>query len=114
MLGKEIKTFELLVKDADKTAANFNEQLKEKTHFIKRLNAKLDRRISRLNMLINRSDIILSHTVSTDATDNIADKDLSSRQTEIMNLAKNGYSIEDIAQKLSIQRGEVTLVLKIK
>jgi len=37
-----------------------------------------------------------------------------SRHAEIMQLDKKGYSIEEIAQKLSIQRGEVTLVLNMK
>ena len=113
-MGKEVETFETLIKDADKMAAQFNKELEEKYHFINKLNDKLDKRIDSLKLLINRSDIILSHSTAANSTGTIADNELVSHQKEILNLAKQGLSEEEIAQKLSIQRGEVTLVLNMK
>jgi peptidoglycan hydrolase CwlO-like protein len=113
-LGKEIETFESLIKDTDQMVLQFNKQIQEKHHFIDNLNAKLDKRISGLKMLINRADILLSQSNVSGSTDNSTERDLNSHQTAIMNLARQGFSTEEIAQKLSIQRGEVTLVLNMK
>jgi DNA-binding NarL/FixJ family response regulator len=113
-LGKEINIFESLVKDADNTAGQFNKQLKEKQHIINKLNDTLDKRISSLKMLINRSDIVLSNHDPDMTTEKNGARKNHSRHAEIMQLDEKGYSIEEIAQKLSIQRGEVTLVLKMK
>jgi len=113
-LGKEINVFESLVKDADYTAGQFNKQLKEKHHIINKLNDRLDKRISSLKMLINRSDIVLSNHDAAMTAEETGGQKNHSRHAEIMQLDKKGYSIEEIAQKLSIQRGEVTLVLNMK
>ena len=113
-LGKEINVFEALVKDADNTAGQFNKQLKEKHHIINKLNDRLDKRISSLKMLINRSDIVLSDHDAAMTAEETGRRKNHSRHAEIMQLDKKGYSIEEIAQKLSIQRGEVTLVLNMK
>lgn len=113
-LGKEINVFESLVKDADNTAGQFNKQLKEKHHIINKLNDRLDKRISSLKMLINRSDIVLSNHDAAMTAEKTGGRKNHSRHAEIMQLDKKGYSIEEIAQKLSIQRGEVTLVLNMK
>jgi peptidoglycan hydrolase CwlO-like protein len=113
-LGKEIETFESLIKDTDQMVLQFNKQLEEKHHFIDTLSAKLDKRISGLKLLINRADILLSNADRPETTDSNAENNLNSHQTAIMNLSRQGFSTQEIAQKLSIQRGEVTLVLNMK
>jgi len=113
-LSEEIGTFEALVREADNTAAQFNKQLQEKHQTIKTLNDRLDKRIHSLNLLVNRADAAISRYTSPPEEEHPAGSGTGSRQTAIRELANKGFSIEEIARKLSIQRGEVTLVLNMK
>lgn len=112
-LDEELKTFEALVREADNTAEQFKKQLQEKHKAVNELNARLDKRIHSLNILINRADAAVSRYAAPPVEDNSASPGGGYRQAEILKLAENGYSIEDIASRLSIQRGEVTLVLNM-
>ncbi len=112
VLEKEIKVFESLIKDADKMAGQFTEQLKAKYQFVKKMNDQLDKRIASLNILLNRSDIILSSV--KELPENKRTGPAASRQNEILALAQKGYDTEKIAGKLSIAKGEVMLVLNLK
>jgi len=110
---KVVKVFESILTDADKTAGQFKEQLEEKHHLIKRLNEQLDKRIVSLNMLLNRADVLLSHgRQSAEVNDNPVS--LNRQQTEVIELAKEGHRLEEIANMLSIPKGEVKLVLDLK
>ena len=110
---KVVKVFESILADADKIAEQFKEQLEEKHHLIKRLNEQLDKRIVSLNMLLNRADILLSHgRQSAEVNDNPVS--LNRQQTEVIELAKEGHRVEEIANMLSIPKGEVSLVLDLK
>jgi len=111
--SKVVKVFESILTDADKIAEQFKEQLEEKHHLIKRLNEQLDKRIVSLNMLLNRADILLSHgRQSAEVNDNPVS--LNRQQTEVIELAKEGHRVEEIANMLSIPKGEVKLVLDLK
>ncbi len=113
LLMDEIETFEALIRDSGETAGQFNQQLKNKVAFIKTLNQKLDKRISSLNLLLNRSNIMLSDYAKPAQADRTQDKNAQTRRQEILTLAKNGFKIETIARKLSIPRGEVMLTLNM-
>ena len=112
--NKVAKIFESLLTDADKIAGQFKEQLEEKHSLIKRLNEQLDNRIISLNVLLNRADILLS-SHGKEAADIKEDPiSLNSQPAEIMGLAKEGHGVEEIANMLSIPKGEVKLVLDLK
>lgn len=113
LLDNEIKTFESLIRDSDETAGQFNEQLKDKKQLIEKLNKKLDKRISSLKVLLSRSDILLSESSTQNGSDDAIDKKQVSRRHDILNLAKDGKQIGEIAQKLSIPHGEVLLTLNM-
>lgn len=114
-LSEEIMTFEALVREADNTAVQFNKQLQDKQQAVKNLTESLDRRIHSLSLLVNRADAAFSrYTPPSAEEEHPAGPGTGSRQTAILELTKKGFSIEDIARKLSIQRGEVTLVLNMK
>jgi len=113
-LSEEIMTFEALVRESDHAAVQFNKQLQEKHQAVKTLNDRLDKRIHSLNLLVNRADAAISRYTSPPGEDHPAGAGADSRQTAIRELTKKGFSIEEIARKLSIQRGEVTLVLNMK
>jgi len=111
---KVAKIFESLLTDADKVTGRFKEQLEEKHHLIRSLNEQLDKRIISLNVLLNRADVLLSSHGKKAAEGNDNTVSLSSQQTEILGLAKEGYGVEEIANTLSIPKGEVKLVLNLK
>jgi len=113
LLLDEIETFEALIRDSGDTAGQFNRQLQKKVAFIKKLNQKLDKRINSLNLLLNRSNIVLSEYAKR--TDGLVpnDTDKNARRKEILKLAQNGHQVEAIATKLSIPRGEVMLTLNM-
>jgi hypothetical protein len=109
---KETQIFESLIKDAGKMEGQFVNQLKAKSQLVNELNEQLDSRIDSLNVLLNRSSVLLS---SYDDPEN-SDKGLmesSSRRSEILALAADGHDITEISKKLSIPKGEVTLILNM-
>jgi DNA-binding NarL/FixJ family response regulator len=113
-LSEEINTFESLVREADNTAAQFNRQLHEKHRTIELLNNKLDKRIHSLNLLVGRADAAISRYTSPPVENSHNGNHTGSRQAEILALSQKGLGVEEIAQKLSIQRGEVTLILNMQ
>ena len=113
-LSEEINTFESLVREADNTAEQFNRQLQEKHRTIELLNNKLDKRIHSLNLLVGRADAAISRYTTPPTETGHNGNHAGSRQAEILALSEKGLGVEEIAQKLSIQRGEVTLVLNLQ
>lgn len=105
-----IGVLEPWLKEADSTAKTFERQLKEKNGLIKELNEKLDSRIISLNLLLNRSEAYLSP-----GTRNAAESGhVYDQQASIVGLYEQGLSAEAIAEKLSMPRGEVELVIDLK
>ena len=113
ILEKETQLFESVIKDADKMEKIFTEKIKEKYHFVNKLNEQLDRRIESLNILMNRSSIILSSQNNHEKTDKGLTESISSKKHEILQLAGDGCDVEEITHKLSLPKGEVMLVLNL-
>jgi hypothetical protein len=112
-LEKAVQVFESLVVEADKTAQQLTDQLKEKHSLIKSLNEQLDKRILSLNVLLNRAEVLLSrHRRNAYFQTNPVDHE--SHKGSIIALAKKGYKAEHIAEKLAIPKAEVKLVLDVK
>lgn len=105
--------YESLLIDAKDVSGEFNEQLKEKHHLIKKLNEKLDEKIMSLNVLLSRVDSVLSNHLDSEDTKNDP-VSFNSQEEEIIKLASQGCDCENIAHTLSIQKGEVMLVLDIR
>jgi hypothetical protein len=111
---KPTKVFESLLIDAEKMAEQFRGQLEEKQRLIQSLNEQLDKRIISLNIILNRSDVLLSSTGEGGVESNKNSTTIDGQQTEIIKLAKEGQSAEKIAETLSVPQGEVRLVLDLK
>ena len=111
---KVVKIFDSLLTDADKIAGQFKKQLEEKHNLIERLNEQLDKRIISLKVLLNRADVFLSSHGKEAADLNGTLVSLNSQQTGIIELAKEGHRVEEIANILSIPKGEVKLFLDLK
>ncbi len=114
VFDKAVKLLESLLGDADKLAQQFNDQLEEKHRLIKQLNEQLDNRINGLTMLLQRADTILSLPSQGAADSQGTLHSLNTQAQEIMGLAKSGCRLEEIAERLSITKEEVKLVLDLR
>lgn len=107
-----ISLFESLLGDADKVSGQFKEQIRMKYNLIKKLSVQLDSRLERMNVMLNRADILLAEDKEISKADKPAGI-FSRRQNEIVELAGKGCSVEEIANRLLIPKGEVKLVLDL-
>lgn len=96
--------------DAEKTAATFDRQIREKQTLIKAINEKLDARIISLNLLLKRSEGHISPgAISSKEKPHVYDQ-----QQAILDLYETGLDNESISKKLSMPKGEVDLVINLK
>jgi DNA-binding NarL/FixJ family response regulator len=110
-LNKGLDKYESMLCDAVRISEQFKDQLEEKKHMIKMLNQHLEKRITSLNMMLNRTDVLLFHNRQYD---NLDRGSLDNQKKQILKLEKQGHSSEQIADTLSITREEVMLVLDLK
>jgi transcriptional regulator len=108
------QVLEPLLKEAEKVAGQFEAQLKQKQHLIRRLNEHLDNRIISLNLLLSRAEVCLaSHDNESKETDR-PQRHVYDLQQEIIALGAKGLDSQEIANRMGISKGEVTLVLELK
>ncbi|MBU2621901.1 MAG: hypothetical protein KKD92_06245 [Proteobacteria bacterium] len=107
-----IKLFESMLGDADEVSEQFQEQIRIKYSLIKKLSEQLDSRIDRLNILLNRVGILLSDNEAAPLSNPPAGS-IIHRQNEILELAEKGCSVEEIADRLLISKGEIKLILDL-
>jgi DNA-binding NarL/FixJ family response regulator len=110
-LNQRLDKYKLMLCDADRISEQFKEQLEEKKHMIKMLNQHLDKRITSLNMMLNRTDALIFQNKQYN---NVDRNFFNHHEKEILKLEKQGHSLEQIADTLSISREEVMLVLDLK
>jgi hypothetical protein len=111
---KAVTILESLLTDADKLAQQFDDQLEEKHRLIKKLNEQLDSRINGLTMLLQRTDTMLSSPLQGVADSQGTLHSLNTQAQEIMGLANSGYGLKEIAERLSIPKEEVKLILDLR
>lgn len=121
---KIIAMLEPLVRDAEKAADQFEQQIREKKHLAARLNDTLDSRIISLNLLLARAEALLNYplpdrgsaasAISQGQTDRGFHPNVIDQQQQILDLHNQGQEIETIARSLSIPKGEVRLVISLK
>ena len=113
-LEKEIGLFESLIADSEKAADHFRAQLEAKHLLIKSLEQKLDSKIAGLNLLLNRADGLLSSYGKEDVLFTSTSAITDTHRSAILSLAQEGCKPEEIADKLSLSKGEVKLLLDLK
>jgi hypothetical protein len=101
---------EPLIKETETVAKSFEAQLKEKKVLIHRLNEDLDSRIISMNLLLNRAKAYMDGESGKSA----ATGQIYKQQEAILALYGQKYDVEAIAQKLSMPKGEVELVIDLK
>jgi len=111
--NKDVVMFESVMKDADRIAEEFDSQLKEKSRLVKELVEQLDSKLSRINMMLNRAESILAQPAKEWKAPSEASSELFDRHRKIIDLSRNGRNVEEIADILSVPKGEVQLVLQM-
>jgi hypothetical protein len=112
LLNDGVKIFESLLKDADHLSDQFKKQLEEKKCLLKRLDDQLGKKITSLNVFLNRSEALLSgHQRKKENHDTPLTH--SRPERKILKLSKEGCDIENIAGTLLMPKEEVKLVLDL-
>lgn len=108
------QALEPLLKEAEKVAGQFDAQLREKQRLVKRLNEHLDSRIISLNLLVNRAEVCLASHEKGSWQEKKGHRHVYDLQEEIIALGEKGFAPQEIADRIGISKGEVTLVLELK
>jgi len=116
-----------LVNEAKDAAASFDSQIREKRGLIKHLNDALDSRIININLLLSRAETLHEKLENQQKKfqENPPAQSFSSsmpsggtalvdQQNQIIELYFQKMDVDTIAQKLSLPKGEVQLVIELK
>jgi len=115
---------EPLVTESRKAASDFDEQIREKRKLSRDLNDALDTRIISINLLLSRADSVQKKLEERQVTTQQSAPALTfppfrasnvlDQQNQIIDLYHQRQDVDTIAQKLSIPKGEVQLVIDLK
>lgn len=111
-----MELLEPLVKESRKAAISFDEQIKEKKRLLKELNDALDSRIISINLLLSRADALQKKLEERKNKFNLESSSTAvlDQQNQIIEMFQQNFNIDAIAQRLSIPKGEVQLVIDLK
>lgn len=111
-----ISLLEPLVEESNKAATSFDRQIKEKKRLIKELNDALDSRIISINLLLSRADALQKKLKEKKNQFNseFSSTAVLDQQNQIIEMYDQDFNIDSIAQRLSIPKGEVQLVIDLK
>jgi len=112
-LNSKLKMYESFLTDADNTSVKFKGMLQEKKDIIKKLDEQLEKRIKSLNTLLNRTDALLFKHRQNNQDGDVHQDSLKNHTKKIVELAKEGFDLDYIAESLAIPKEEVTLVLDL-
>jgi cytochrome oxidase Cu insertion factor (SCO1/SenC/PrrC family) len=111
-----IELLEPLVTESKEAAISFGKQIKEKKRLIKELNDALDSRIISINLLLSRSDALQKKLEERQRQPIVNSSSIAvlDQQNQIIKMYDQHFDIDTIAQRLSIPKGEVQLVIDLK
>ncbi|MFH1091376.1 MAG: hypothetical protein V1742_07390 [Pseudomonadota bacterium] len=118
VVPEEIKApMERFIKVSERLSAAFTETLRQKKDLSVSLLLKLERKINELNQLLERAEQDLSQARSSPAP--TADTEKSNpaapeNRALVIRLADQGLSMEEIARRSRLHRGEVELILDLE
>lgn len=112
-LRKGLKACESILTDMDNMAVKFKTMLQEKKDIISTVNEQLDQRITSLNAMLNRADVLLFEYRQNGGV-KIDSNTIQNHGKEIVKLSEEGHDLEYIAHTLSIPKEEVLLVLDLR
>lgn len=103
--------------ESEKLAATFNETLRQKKDLSVNLLLKLERKIAELNRMLEKAERAL--TTVTPAQAPVLDPDKANpaapeNRALVLKLAEQGISVEEIARRARLHRGEVELIIDLE
>ena len=109
---KVLSQIEPLLVDAHSVADSFEEHVAEKKLIISEINEALEKRIASLTLLLNRADAIIARKKESHPQEDSRQRVFDSKE-KILRLAAKGANIDEIANRLSLPKGEVALVVSL-
>jgi len=114
-----IELLEPLVREAQAAGLSFEEQILEKKQLIKGLNDSLDAKTISLNLLLSRAESLTTPpnskmTLGTSGTPVGSPDTMVEQQNRVVAMYDRGLDVDTIASKLSMPKGEVQLVIRLK
>jgi len=115
-LQKKIKVFESLLGNVDHMSTHFEKNITEKYLVLKQLDEKIDQRVARLQDLLEKADKTIVAMEHHERPINREKKALAelNQEDQILQMVNDGVEMEEIAERLSIPRGTVKLVMELK
>ena len=102
---------EPILTEAKSVADAFDGHMAEKRLLVTDLNESLEKRIASLKLFLNRADTLMTrHQKPLDGEDSSAQRIAESRQ-KILRLSAQGLSVDKISERLTLPKGEVSLVV---
>jgi DNA-binding NarL/FixJ family response regulator len=102
---------------SEKLSASFNEALKQKKELSVSLILKLERKINDLNEMLSRAEEDLKQAEKSRGQSPDPEKAnpaAPENRAMVLRLAEQGLSIEEIARRTKLNRGEVELILDLE
>jgi hypothetical protein len=100
--------------EAKSVADAFDGHVSEKRLLITDLNQSLERRIASLKLLLNRADSLMARQTQPAAEEENSEKRITESRQKILQLAAKGLSVDQIAERLTLAKGEVALVVGLR
>lgn len=101
-----------LLKEAQSVADTFEEQMAEKKLIVSDINDALEKRVSSLTLLLNRADAMVSVKKEPQPAEETRQR-ITDAKSRILELTQKGADIDTIADRLSLPKGEVALVVNL-
>lgn len=109
-----LSLLEPVLADAKSVADAFDGHVAEKRLLVTDLNQNLERRIASLNLLLNRADALMSRQHPSAVEEESAEQRITEARQKILQLSAKGLSVDQIAERLSLPKGEVALVVGLR
>ncbi|VFQ42626.1 DUF6115 domain-containing protein [Desulfoluna butyratoxydans] len=109
-----LSLLEPVLSEAKAVADAFDGHVAEKRLIVTELNQSLEKRIASLKLHLNRADALMARQQQTAAEEENAEQRISESRQRIVQLAAKGLSVDEIAERLTLPKGEVALVVGLR
>ncbi len=101
-----------LLSEFNSVSANNIELLEERTEELRRTTELADMKIKKINRLLDQLQGAKKRLQQVKEKSEDGETTFSSRRERVLSLSEQGYSVEEIAEKTGLKRGEVDVIVK--